>query len=89
MRTIRLLDERDSHASDRIALLSLIFGAASLCNADMDYTVNLSIGAGGVTGFIETDGPIGILFDHDVVDWNLLLNGGTKHIPFAWTTERK
>jgi hypothetical protein len=55
----------------------------------MDYTVNLSIGAGGVTGFIETDGPIGILFDHDVVDWNLLLKGGTKHIPFAWTTERK
>jgi hypothetical protein len=35
------------------------------------------VGAGGVTGFIETDGTAGTLSDGNILDWNLLLNNGT------------
>jgi hypothetical protein len=39
--------------------------------------VNLTIGAGGVTGYIVTDGVLGALGEADIVDWNLLLNNGS------------
>jgi hypothetical protein len=56
------------------ALLSLVLGAASLCSADeITYNVNLTIGAGGVTGDIVTDGTIGVISMSNVVDWNLIL----------------
>jgi PEP-CTERM motif len=41
------------------------------------YDVNLSIGAGNVTGFIETDGTLNTLSAGNIIDWNLLLNDGT------------
>jgi hypothetical protein len=45
--------------------------------AGLDY-VNQTIGAGGVTGDIVTDGTIGPLNPFaNVVDWNLLWNDGT------------
>jgi hypothetical protein len=37
------------------------------------YNVNGSIGTGGVTGFIQTDGTIGTLSDANITDWNLVL----------------
>jgi hypothetical protein len=62
---------------DSVAFLSLLLGAASLCSAStITYNVNLTIGAGGVTGDIVTNGTIGSLVDADLVDWNLLLNDG-------------
>jgi hypothetical protein len=60
-------------------LLSLVVGAASPCSAaSITYDVNQTIGAGGVTGDIVTDGKIGTLGLSDIVDWNLLLNDGTN-----------
>jgi hypothetical protein len=62
-----------------VALLSLVPAAASPCSAaSITYDINQTIGAGGVTGDIITDGKIGILEQADIVDWNLLLNDGTN-----------
>ncbi|MGD1096950.1 MAG: hypothetical protein ABSB35_33780 [Bryobacteraceae bacterium] len=61
------------------AVLSWVLGVASLGSAtNITYTVDQTIGAGGVTGDIVTDGTIGALAQSDVVDWNLLLNDGTN-----------
>lgn len=61
-----------------LALLALALGTASLCSAaTITYDVNLTIGAGSVTGDIVTDGTIGGLVAANIVDWNLLLNDGT------------
>jgi hypothetical protein len=70
-------------ASLRRALLSLTLGAvASLSSAGpIDYYVNQTIGAGSVTGYIETDGTIGVLGPANIDGWNLLLNDGTT----TWT----
>ena len=40
------------------------------------YYINQQVGAGGVTGFIVTDGKTGVLTLADIVDWSLLLNNG-------------
>jgi hypothetical protein len=56
----------------------LVFTAAILAAPSsawaIVYQVNRTIGAGSVTGFIETDGTLGALTQLDVVDWNLLLD---------------
>jgi hypothetical protein len=60
-----------------LTLLSLILSAAPLCVAgDITYDINQTIGAGGVIGFIETNGTAGILGQADILDWNLLLSDG-------------
>lgn len=62
----------------RLAVLLLVLAAASLCNAaNITYSVNLTIGAGGATGDIVTDGTIGSLTGSDILDWNLLVNDGS------------
>jgi hypothetical protein len=62
-----------------LAVLSWVLGVASLGNAtNITYNVDQTIGAGGVTGDIVTDGTIGTLAQTDVVDWNLLVNDGTN-----------
>jgi hypothetical protein len=60
-------------------LAALLLTCAAMANAaDITYTVDLTgIGAGGVTGTIETDGTIGTLGLADILDWNLLINDGT------------
>lgn len=40
------------------------------------YNVNKTIGAGGVTGSITTDGTIGVLSTGNITDWNLVLDDG-------------
>jgi PEP-CTERM motif len=61
------------------ALSALVFGAVSLCRAaPITYNVDQTIGAGSVTGTVETDGTIGILNANNFVDFNLLLNDGTN-----------
>src|SRR6516164_9508391 len=62
-----------------IAVLGAILSAATLASATpITYNVNRIIGAGSVTGFIETDGVMGVLSAADFVDWNLLLYDGTS-----------
>jgi hypothetical protein len=56
--------------------MALLLGAG-LCSADITYNVSQSVGAGNVTGFIETDGTTGVLGASNILDWNLLLNDGT------------
>ena len=62
-----------------IAVWGAILSAATLASATpITYNVNRVIGAGSVTGFIETDGVMGVLSAADFVDWNLLLYDGTS-----------
>ena len=44
---------------------------------NITYDVMRTIGAGSVTGFIETDGTIGSLSTANIIDWNLLLDNGS------------
>lgn len=56
-----------------------IFVSASAANAsNITYDVDLTIGAGGITGFIQTDGTIGLLQQSNITDWNLLLSDGSS-----------
>jgi hypothetical protein len=51
--------------------------AASTVEAAIIYTINRTIGAGGVTGFVETDGTIGALGAGNILDWDLMIDDGT------------
>jgi hypothetical protein len=65
--------------SRSFTMLPLILGAASLCSAGtITYDVAQTIGPGSVTGFIETDGTIGVLDNTNILDFNLLLNDGAS-----------
>ena len=56
-----------------VLLLSTVFCVAG----DITYGVDQTVGIGSVTGFIETDGTIGVLSTGNILDWNLLLNDGS------------
>jgi PEP-CTERM motif len=58
-------------------IIPLLLGAAVLSASSITYDVDQMVGAGGVTGYIETDGATGVLGLGDVLDWNLTLNDGT------------
>ena len=60
-----------------LGVLCAIHFVATLASATI-YDVNRTIGAGSVTGFIETDGVFGVLTASDFLDWNLLLYDGTS-----------
>ena len=62
----------------RMLLLIAAVGAATSARADITYTVNETVGAGSVTGFITTDGTTGTLGTANILDWNLVLNDGTN-----------
>src|SRR4051794_4898033 len=44
------------------------------------YNMSITSGSAGVTGFIETDGTLGVLSAANITDWNLLLNNGVSSI---------
>ena len=50
-----------------------VFGMSSGANASIIYDVNRMIGGGTVTGFIETDGTLGVLASGNIVNWSLTL----------------
>jgi hypothetical protein len=63
------------------ALLALIAFAAFFAGSPAQatsYAISLSVGAGSVTGVIETNGVNGELSASDVVDWNLVINNGVS-----------
>jgi hypothetical protein len=62
------------HKFTMALLLSVVLCSA----ATITYDVNRTIGAGSVTGFVETDGTIGVLSASNILDWNLVLNEGTN-----------
>ena len=53
-----------------LVLLGLSISAA---NASTVYSVDRTVGNGSVSGFIETDGTIGILKKNNITDWELTL----------------
>lgn len=53
-------------------ILALSAGAASA--ATYTYDVNLNVGIGNVSGFIETDGTLGILETANIIDWTFTLS---------------
>jgi hypothetical protein len=59
-----------------MACLTVICGIPSAVRADA-YNVDDVVGAGSVTGVIDTDGTIGALTSGNITDWNLVLNDGT------------
>lgn len=64
-----------------VCFLFAAFSFASTAHA-LTYFVNRVIGAGTVTGFIQTDGTIGVLVGTNITDWALTLDfpaisGGT------------
>jgi hypothetical protein len=62
-------------AKMRKLFLSLVFVTAICTATDISYNVNLTVGAGSVTGDIVTDGNLGLLNPNsDIVSFNLLLN---------------
>jgi hypothetical protein len=63
-----------------ISVLLLFAATPTFLRADITYTVNQTVGAGGVTGTITTDGTIGTLGATDIIGWNLLLNSGSSTI---------
>jgi len=61
-----------------LALASVVILAPiTLSASDITYTVDETVGAGSVFGFITTDGVTGTLASADILDWNLLLNDGS------------
>src|ERR1017187_2616400 len=67
---------RQSTGSARIlALVPLALGAASLCSAgSITYQISLTAGAGSATGYIVTDGTIGVLGQANIIAYNLFLS---------------
>ncbi len=58
-------------------LLALVLLSAVLAVAGpITYTLNNAVGAGNISGSIQTDGTIGVLGDANLLDWNLLLDDG-------------
>jgi hypothetical protein len=67
--------------AQQLLMAGLLLFAASTAHANIIYQVNRSIGAGSLTGHIETNGTLGALTTADFVDWSLTLvspdiNGG-------------
>jgi hypothetical protein len=58
---------------------ALILSAVAVCNATptIYYAVNRTVGTGTVTGFIATDGTLGVLGAPNIVDWNISLLVGS------------
>jgi PEP-CTERM motif len=48
---------------------------SSAALADITYIVDQTVGSGGVTGIITTDGTLGTLLPSDILSWNLELTG--------------
>jgi hypothetical protein len=72
-----------------LAVLLSLLGATSLASADeMTYDVNQTILPPGdrATGYIVTDGKIGVLAETDILSWNLLLNVGTNTFDLTGVT---
>jgi hypothetical protein len=52
-----------------------LFGlSVSSANASVIYNVDRTIGSGTVTGFMETDGALGVLGASIITDWMLTLS---------------
>ncbi len=58
-----------------LCLIALLCSAAA--NAGIVYNVNRAIGAGSVTGFVETDGTLGVIDSSNILNWTLTLTSSS------------
>jgi hypothetical protein len=54
----------------------ILFAPLDANATPITYTVNRTVGAGSVTGTIQTDGTLGVLATGNITDWNLHLSDG-------------
>jgi hypothetical protein len=58
-----------------------LMAGACLCSAaPITYNVAETIGNGGVSGFIQTDGTLGSLSTGNIIAWNLTLDDGVNSV---------
>src|SRR3569832_2539906 len=70
-----------------VAALALLIATASSASFVVPiFDVNRAIGAGSVSGTIETDGTIGGLSTTSIIDWNLAIDDGDGIGPFVLTS---
>ena len=62
----------------RLCIMLMLLGPVVSNASPITYDVNRTVGAGSVTGTIQTDGTLGILSTGNITDWNLLLSDGTN-----------
>jgi len=56
----------------------LVLAGALAASGATIYNLNNSVGAGSISGAIQTDGIIGVLGTSNILDWNLVLNDGSS-----------
>jgi hypothetical protein len=56
-------------------LITMLLGVGVCRAGPITYNIDQTIGAGSVTGTIQTDGATGVLAPTDITGWNLELNG--------------
>jgi hypothetical protein len=56
-------------------LFTMLLGVGVCSAAPITYNVDQTIGAGSVTGTIQTNGATGVLDTAEIIAWNLELNG--------------
>ena len=59
-------------------LLLVLFASVPGYASPITYSVNRTVGTGSVTGFIETDGTLGVLSPSNIVNWSLSLFAPTS-----------
>jgi hypothetical protein len=65
-----------------LALVATLAAVAAICSATpsqaspINYYVNLAVGTGSATGFIQTDGTIGTLATGNITNYDLTLTDG-------------
>ena len=62
-----------------VALCAFVV-SLGIAKANSIYDVNLTVGTGSITGFIQTDGTLGSLSPAHIVDWNLLGSDGSSTV---------
>lgn len=62
-----------------VAFVGTMVLAVTANASPITYQVNRVIGAGRVTGFIQTDGTIGVLNAANFIDWDLMLKDATSN----------
>ena len=72
-----------------LAVLTIAISPIAGLAQSIVYDINRTVGAGTITGFVQTNGTLGVLSSGDITDWSLtldapnLLGGPTDTINFG------
>ena len=65
---------RKSRLLGTACAFALTWSVSATTNASIIYNVDRTVGSGSVTGFIETDGTIGVLSSVNITNWEITLS---------------